>query len=355
MAEDAAAPCRQRGLDVLFGRALAQAPDGFCVSRSGVLIYANRAAQRLLGSPAERLYGGRLREALCARLDSLECAGECPLQAGDGERHATASRGKAPGGALGRAGRRALKVRCLSLEAEGDGPGQKPWTLTLIEETSKDAERERRKRLWRGAIAVDLRSPLSAVASALRLAGSRESEAACRRLLAALSFYLDIGALRAGALPLRPEAVDLLLAARRCVLACSACAAQKGVEIGLSGEAGLSARADSGLLARVIGGLLDNAIRFAPAAGTVRLSAGPAPGSRVALRVINEGRGMPSGELARIFEPCERVPPARVERWRSTGLALTFCREAVGRMGGEVLVESTPGSRTAFTVLLPAA
>ncbi|MEA3529098.1 sensor histidine kinase KdpD [Nocardia sp. CDC186] len=112
----------------------------------------------------------------------------------------------------------------------------------------------------------------------------------------------------------------------------------------------VSVRADSGLLERVLANLLDNALRHAPRAGTVRVTAERA-GDRVAIAVIDTGPGIPHGAEEQLFEPFQRLGDR--DNTTGVGLGLSVVRGFVEAMGGTVHAEPTPGGGLTMLVELP--
>lgn len=110
--------------------------------------------------------------------------------------------------------------------------------------------------------------------------------------------------------------------------------------------------ADGDLLRRVIENLLDNAIRHAPDATTIRLSVA-APAGDLELRVADSGPGIPPAMRERIFERFVQVESDDPTASRTgRGLGLAFCKLAVEAHGGRIWVEdNNPG--TVFCVSLP--
>lgn len=102
----------------------------------------------------------------------------------------------------------------------------------------------------------------------------------------------------------------------------------------------VSVRADSGLLERVLANLVDNALRHAPRAGTVRITAERA-GDRVAIAVVDTGPGVPHGTEEQLFEPFQRLGDR--DNTTGVGLGLSVVRGFVEAMGGTVHAEPTPG------------
>ncbi len=113
-------------------------------------------------------------------------------------------------------------------------------------------------------------------------------------------------------------------------------------------------RGDGDRLAQLLTNLLDNAIRFTPAGGEVRVSAGQRAGG-VEIRVQDNGAGIPPEDLPRVFERFFQVDKARGPR-RGSGLGLAIAREIVLAHGGKIHAHSGgPGQGSIFTIWLPLA
>ncbi len=107
-------------------------------------------------------------------------------------------------------------------------------------------------------------------------------------------------------------------------------------------------------LEQVLVNLLDNAVKFNRPGGEVRIESGQTADGMLQISVIDNGIGIPSEDLPRIFERFYRVDKARSREVGGTGLGLSIVKHAVERMGGRVTVESHLGKGSRFTVLLPA-
>jgi signal transduction histidine kinase len=103
-------------------------------------------------------------------------------------------------------------------------------------------------------------------------------------------------------------------------------------------------------LLRVVSNLLDNAIKFSPPGGTVRVSAAD-EGPLVALSVKDDGRGINEQNLGRVFERFYKGDSSRAEP--GVGLGLAIVKHLVRAHGGTATVESRPGAGATFTVRLP--
>ena len=108
---------------------------------------------------------------------------------------------------------------------------------------------------------------------------------------------------------------------------------------------------DIGLLLR---NLIDNAIRYTPEGGTVRVAVTTVDGE-AELTVRDTGVGIPSKDLPRIFERFYRVDRARSRETGGTGLGLAIVKHVAENLGARVDVESELGVGTTFTVRLPLA
>ncbi len=113
-----------------------------------------------------------------------------------------------------------------------------------------------------------------------------------------------------------------------------------------------AAAADPILLERVVANVVSNALRYAPPDEPVRIQAGEA-GGRLDLRIIDRGPGVPPADRERIFEPFQRLGDRA--RGSGVGLGLAVARGFTVAMGGELVLEDTPGGGlTAVISLKPA-
>jgi signal transduction histidine kinase len=101
---------------------------------------------------------------------------------------------------------------------------------------------------------------------------------------------------------------------------------------------------------QVLGILLDNAVKYTPAGGSVTASVARS-GEVATLTVRDTGVGIDARHLPRIFDRFYRADEARSAG--GSGLGLAIARQIVERHGGEIAVASEPGEGTTFTVTLP--
>jgi K+-sensing histidine kinase KdpD len=208
------------------------------------------------------------------------------------------------------------------------------------------------------AVSHDLRSPLTAIRAAAEALASRRIEDGDRRALA--------GAVSAEALRLS-SLVDKLLDLSRLEAGQARphhdwCSIDEVVTTAIEnlGERGDRVdavlphdlpfvRADAAQLERAVANLLDNAVRFS---GRERVKVvAQALGSRIAVRVIDRGPGIPAADLERVFEPFYQRSDDR--RYEGSGLGLAIAQGFVDVNGGQIRAESVPGQGTTFAIELP--
>ena len=101
--------------------------------------------------------------------------------------------------------------------------------------------------------------------------------------------------------------------------------------------------------------LLDNAVKFNRPDGEVRVEVTRTKDDEVSVTIADNGIGIPSADLPRLFERFYRVDKARSREVGGTGLGLSIVKHIVERMHGRVTVESQLGKGSVFTILFPCA
>ena len=113
--------------------------------------------------------------------------------------------------------------------------------------------------------------------------------------------------------------------------------------------------ADPALLERVVANLVDNAVAHSPPDAPVRVEAGEV-GDRVLLRIVDRGPGIPASERERVFQPFQRTGDRRRSpRGAGVGLGLAVARGFTQAMGGDLVVDDTPGGGTTMVLDLAVA
>jgi signal transduction histidine kinase len=213
-------------------------------------------------------------------------------------------------------------------------------------------------------VSHELRSPMAAVIGAARTlqdrwrmlsAAQRESFLALigdetSRLAALVGDVLDTSRIEAGTFSYRFEEVELGRVVDEAVEA--AALAQQEVPVVVSVRGGLpTIRGDRARLRQVLGNLIENAVKYSPEGGEVRVSAVTANGAiRIAVR--DAGPGIPRDQQIRIFEKFGRVDVPGASK-PGTGLGLFIARSIAEAHGGSLDVSSGVEPGATFTLTLP--
>ncbi|MFZ7127305.1 MAG: sensor histidine kinase [Desulfobacterales bacterium] len=173
----------------------------------------------------------------------------------------------------------------------------------------------------------------------------------CDRLLDMIQTMLDISRTEAGVADRRSDRLDLgALAGSACELF-RPLAEDKGLDLKMEVPGPAWVLGDQRMLQRMIANLLDNAIRYTPRGGAVRVAVRGASDGEVSLVLEDSGIGIAPADRDRIFERFYRVDPSRSQS--GAGLGLSLARAVARAHQGDILVDSTPGKGSRFTVVLP--
>ncbi len=237
----------------------------------------------------------------------------------------------------------------------------------LAEKSRRLEELDRHKDLLTTALVHDLRQPLAGLLSGLISVLQHGSlDTATRELLhivqlgagnlqAMVTDLLDVAALEAGRQIISKEPVDPAGFTTAGVQDVGLIALDKDVDLWLEVPDDLPAvNGDAPKLRRVVMNLVDNAVKFSPSQSTVWVGAwADCEQERVFVSVRDSGAGIPEEFREHIFEKFAVLDRGGTEGRRSSGLGLTFCKMIVQAHGGDIWVESEPGSGSRFTFSLP--
>jgi signal transduction histidine kinase len=148
------------------------------------------------------------------------------------------------------------------------------------------------------------------------------------------------------------ETVDLGKVATGVAVQLRPLAEAAGVQLAVEAPAGAVVLADRARLSQVVTNLVDNAVKFTGAGGSVRVRVWEA-GDRAGLAVADTGPGIAPEHLRRVFDRFYRLDPARSRARGGSGLGLTICRELVEAHGGRIWAESVEGAGSTFSLALP--
>jgi two-component system, OmpR family, phosphate regulon sensor histidine kinase PhoR len=163
---------------------------------------------------------------------------------------------------------------------------------------------------------------------------------------------LDLSRVERGTLDVEP--VDLVGLVKEIVGGYADRAEERRIKLSTELQPGISVRGDRAQLGLLLSNLIDNALRYTAAKGSVGVRLDGAE-SRAVLQVADTGEGIPALELPRIFERFYRVDKARVRQTGGTGLGLAIVRHVAEAHGGTVRADSELARGSTFTVALPVA
>ncbi len=218
--------------------------------------------------------------------------------------------------------------------------------------------------------AHQLRSPLNAVYSMLRLLGrgylgplderQREvlerCEARVKGLGSLINDLLRVGQGRMDSVKTEMHPVDLAALMAPLISAYHSQAAEKGLEMTFETQGPVPlVLGDERLLGEVITNLLSNAIKYTPSGGAIRVGLNAVNGQWVRLEVTDTGIGISDEEIPKLFSEFFRGEKAKALEEQGTGLGLVIVKEIMDALGGTVQVKSEEGQGTTFICLLPTA
>ena len=179
-----------------------------------------------------------------------------------------------------------------------------------------------------------------------------------RSLLRIVNDILNLARIEAGRLELVEESFDLVHLFDSLLQSFAATVAQKRIELFsvIRDSAQIRVHGDLGRLGQILSNLVGNAMKFTDT-GSVEVTAWAEPvaaaaggPSRVRLhvQVKDTGPGIPRDQLPLLFQPFTQLESGYAKRHAGTGLGLTIARELVERMGGQIGVDSEPGTGSTF-------
>jgi heavy metal sensor kinase len=209
----------------------------------------------------------------------------------------------------------------------------------------------------RGPLAV-MRSELDVALAESHLAGepravlesAREEVARMARMV---DDMLALAAMDEGGLELVEERVDLHELAGAVAARLDPRARANGGAITVAGDRAC-VRGDALRLDHAVANFVDNALKFGPSGGTVRVETWRADG-KAGVSVSDSGPGIREDQREQVFERFVRLDAARGRQQPGSGLGLAICHEVAVAHGGSVSVEPANGGGSRFTLALPAA
>jgi len=244
--------------------------------------------------------------------------------------------------------------------------------VSVFYNITKLRQLERVRKDFVANVSHELRTPLTAIKGyAETLAdGALDDRKAAERFVQIISSHadrlnrllddiLDLSRLEAENTEVEFERCRMHKIADNCISSVVQTASRKEINIDLEVPEDLQVMCDAKLIEQAVLNLLDNAVKYTPDGGEVRLRAREEEDQggegRVVVEVSDTGIGIPSKDLERIFERFFRVDKGRSRAMGGTGLGLSIVRHIIQAHGEKVWVESDPSKGTTFVFTLKTA
>jgi signal transduction histidine kinase/CheY-like chemotaxis protein len=223
-------------------------------------------------------------------------------------------------------------------------------------------------------VSHELRTPLTSIRGALGLLSSgiigdvdakalnllRIAVTNTDRLIRLINDILDLERMESGRAPLQIRRCSLRDLAQQAIDTMTPMADASSVHLVLEPSTVAQAAypealffdGDADRILQVLTNLLSNAIKFSPVASTVRIHT-EATSDSILLKVVDEGRGIPTDKLDTIFDRFQQIEPSDARQKGGTGLGLAICRSIVQQHSGSIWAQRNIGLGTTLYVMLP--
>jgi two-component system, OmpR family, phosphate regulon sensor histidine kinase PhoR len=262
-----------------------------------------------------------------------------------------------------------LTERWLQVNAAAitNSTGEREGTILVFHDLSRLKQLERQREEFVANVSHELRTPLSLIKGYVEtlLDGAKDQPEVAERFLKIIERnsnrldlliqdLLTISALESGRMKLELSPVPLRPLADKVLNFLHTKAENRNVTLA-NALPEFTASGDANRLDQALANLVDNAIKYGRAGGTVTVGGNKRDDSQLELFVRDDGPGIPPEALTRVFERFYRVDKARSRDQGGTGLGLAIVKHIVQAHGGEVRCESELGQGATFFFTLPAA
>lgn len=344
------------------------------LNTQGQYVQINLAYAAMLGYQPEELLGVKWQQTVHSEdIAVVEAAYQQMLEHGKAETEARAIR--KDGGVLDK---QIVMVKAYDQQQQFNG------NYCFVKDISERREIERMKDEFISIVSHELRTPLTSISAALDLLAEgvlqNQPEDAQQmlqiaanntdRLVRLINDILDIERIESGKIVMTRQVCDAADLINQSVEAIQEIAEQAEITLSI---APLTVRlwADSDRIIQVLTNLLSNAIKFSSPGSTIWLSAElitnealeanynqagedqQSSANWLLIKVIDQGRGIPSDKLESIFERFQQVDASDSRRRGGTGLGLAICRSILQQHEGKIWAESTLGMGSTFCFTLP--
>ncbi|MCC6382378.1 MAG: PAS domain-containing protein [Dehalococcoidia bacterium] len=327
----------------------------FDASADATIALGGDQTVRFLNAAACRLFATSAAAALDRPL--IETARDYELEALVRRAAARGGHGESQTVTFG-AARVPLRATALPIPGGGD------WAILLTLSDLTEVNRvDQMRRDFLSNVSHELRTPLASVRALVETMeagavapGAETQDFLARvrqqvdRLTTLVNELLDLSRIESGALVLHPEALDLAAVFDEAASLLGARAKECAVEVERPTGPGPVVEADRAAMLRAVSNLLDNAIRYSPPGGTVRVALQETE-ELGTIAVSDEGPGIPGPQQQRVFERFFKGDDSRAEA--GVGLGLAIVKHLVRAHGGTASVESAPGEGATFRIAVP--
>lgn len=347
------------------------------IDRQGRIVIANPQISMLGLNPARLESTGYFDQLGNARLDLAVRTGfESSEEAAQFIKDVTAVKSELPSAEYNiqtANGIRHIERRIVPIKNEEE---EALGAMLVFYDRTAQYELERSREELTHMIIHDLRSPLTAVTTSLKLihatvphdskfwpvieSTTEVSNRAIRKILHRVNSMLDIAKIRSGKLSLMCERANLATLVKTVLHEQAPIALDLRVRLEFeTPDMECFLNVDTDKTERLLMNLIDNALKYSPTEGKVSVKAYPegeagASQGFVRIDVIDEGQGIPSEYKEKLFESFVQVGGSKPRR-SGVGLGLTFCKLVVDAHGGRLWIEDNPGGGSIFALTLPVA
>ncbi len=323
------------------------------IDRNSTILQINQSASQFIGSQPQQIIGRSVTEVI--RNHDLQMLVENTLATGrtaEGEFQLSGQE------------ERNLQVHCTALfNADHAAAG----ALLVLHDITRIRRLERMRRDFVANVSHELKTPLTSIkgfAETLQDEALTQSEEARRfcaiiakqvdRMQAIIEDLLSLSRIEQeseqGSVVLKQGSLAEVL--KSGIQICTQRAAEKNIVVDVECHPEWTARINTPLFEQVVVNLVDNAIKYSDPGKKIDVKVIPGE-TTWEIRFIDQGCGIESVHLDRIFERFYRVDKARSRKVGGTGLGLAIVKHIVSCHGGRIRVESVPGQGSSFSVLLP--
>ena len=251
--------------------------------------------------------------------------------------------------------------------------GEVAGGVGVLRDMSREREIERMKTEFLSNISHELRTPLTPIKGYAEILGRKEIPPektkkfasgileSTERLERIVELLVDFSAMEAGRMAPRAKPVDLGALLTNVADEWTRRATRHEVILEVEGSLP-KVSADERLIKRTLNEIVDNAVKFSPSGGAIRMTAqgeGAKGDERrhgsVAVAITDEGIGIPPEDVPKIFSDFHQLDGSETRSYGGLGLGLAFVARIIEAHGGAIEVDSKVGEGTTMTIRLPAA